>query len=223
MRDHGGNLDAAMARYGGTRRRVARPVDRDQPAAVSAAGDPGAGMDGAAHGGRACGAGRGGGARLWQHGAGGAGRRGAGGDSDCAANGYGASRTCAGAHVQRARGGADGGGLVRRGCRRDGGAGRRGPRASWSTRTTRTGGGIAPADLRALAAGVGLLVVDESFADPEPELSLAGALPDNALILRSFGKFYGLAGLRLGFVLAGPRLADRVRELAGPGRCRDRR
>jgi cobalamin biosynthetic protein CobC len=47
----------------------------------------------------------------------------------------------------------------------------------------------------------GLLVVDEAFADVAPEVSL---LPDlaglPAIVLRSFGKFYGLAGLRLGFV-----------------------
>jgi cobalamin biosynthetic protein CobC len=55
-----------------------------------------------------------------------------------------------------------------------------------------------------LAARGGLLVVDEAFADLIPELSLLphlGALP--AVVLRSFGKFFGLAGLRLGFV-AGP-------------------
>lgn len=73
-----------------------------------------------------------------------------------------------------------------------------------------------PEALRALAEGVGLLVVDESFADPEPALSLAPALPPRTLVLRSFGKFYGLAGLRLGFALAPPDLAARLRALAGP-------
>ena len=76
----------------------------------------------------------------------------------------------------------------------------------------------APADLRTLASQVGFLVVDESFADPEPELSLENTsdIPRNILILRSFGKFYGLAGLRLGFALAGPKIAARLRDLAGP-------
>ncbi|MHA6345034.1 threonine-phosphate decarboxylase CobD [Roseivivax sp. CAU 1761] len=73
-----------------------------------------------------------------------------------------------------------------------------------------------PLALSALAREVGLLVVDESFADPEPDLSLAPAPPPNALILRSFGKFYGLAGLRLGFALAAPDLARRLAEAAGP-------
>ncbi len=76
-----------------------------------------------------------------------------------------------------------------------------------------------PETLCALAARVGLLVVDESFADPEPGRSIAprldGGLP-NVIVLRSFGKFYGLAGLRLGFALAQGALGDRLTELAGP-------
>lgn len=73
-----------------------------------------------------------------------------------------------------------------------------------------------PARLAALAARVGTLVVDESFADPRPDLSLAPALPGNAVVLRSFGKFWGLAGLRLGFALARPELLARLREAQGP-------
>ncbi|WP_226629061.1 threonine-phosphate decarboxylase CobD [Alloyangia pacifica] len=77
----------------------------------------------------------------------------------------------------------------------------------------------APEALSALAAQVGLLVVDESFADPDPDLSIAprldGRLP-NVAVLRSFGKFYGLAGLRLGFALAQAPMAERLAELAGP-------
>jgi cobalamin biosynthetic protein CobC len=74
-----------------------------------------------------------------------------------------------------------------------------------------------PEDLLALSRTVGRLIVDESFADPEPALSLmpeAGC--EGLVILRSFGKFYGLAGLRLGFAF-GPAadiaLLDRA---AGP-------
>jgi cobalamin biosynthetic protein CobC len=73
-----------------------------------------------------------------------------------------------------------------------------------------------PEDLRAIAAQVGLLIVDESFADTESGLSLAGDPPENTVILRSFGKFYGLAGLRLGFAIAKGDLAERLSELAGP-------
>ncbi|WP_353474406.1 threonine-phosphate decarboxylase CobD [Salipiger sp. H15] len=76
-----------------------------------------------------------------------------------------------------------------------------------------------PEALAALAGRVGLLVVDESFGDPEPGLSLAprlGSELPNVVVLRSFGKFYGLAGLRLGFALAHGALGDRLAELAGP-------
>ena len=76
-----------------------------------------------------------------------------------------------------------------------------------------------PAELLELRGSVGLLVVDESFADTEPASSLSPLLSretDGIIVLRSFGKFFGLAGLRLGFVLAGGRLADRLRALVGP-------
>jgi cobalamin biosynthetic protein CobC len=76
-----------------------------------------------------------------------------------------------------------------------------------------------PQTLLGLAGRVGLLVVDESFVDPDPGLSLAPRLSEaeaNTLVLRSFGKFYGLAGLRLGFALGAPALASALRRLAGP-------
>jgi cobalamin biosynthetic protein CobC len=76
-----------------------------------------------------------------------------------------------------------------------------------------------PDALAALAGRVGRLVVDESFADADAGLSLVPHLPalgERAVVLRSFGKFYGLAGLRLGFALAGPDTASRIRVLAGP-------
>ncbi len=75
---------------------------------------------------------------------------------------------------------------------------------------------LAPGQLRAIATRVGLLVVDESFADARPDMSLARAMPENALVLRSFGKFYGLAGLRLGFVLGHEARLSALAELAGP-------
>jgi cobalamin biosynthetic protein CobC len=70
----------------------------------------------------------------------------------------------------------------------------------------------------ALAADGGLLVVDETFADLEGSgLSIASALPHPAVvILRSFGKAYGLAGLRLGFALAAPDRAEVIRDALGP-------
>ena len=70
----------------------------------------------------------------------------------------------------------------------------------------------------AMAARGGLLVVDEAFADLEPELvSAATLLPHPALVVqRSFGKTYGLAGLRLGFALASAAGAATIRGWLGP-------
>lgn len=61
------------------------------------------------------------------------------------------------------------------------------------------------------------LVIDEAFADASPEVSLAGHIDDAAplIILRSFGKFFGLAGLRLGFVLGPRRIVAGFREKLG--------
>ncbi|MBN2905093.1 MAG: threonine-phosphate decarboxylase [Rhodobacteraceae bacterium] len=74
-----------------------------------------------------------------------------------------------------------------------------------------------PEALRALAGDVGLLVVDESFADADPGVSLLpGDCPGNVIVLRSFGKFYGLAGLRLGFALGARAHLDRMARQAGP-------
>ncbi len=73
------------------------------------------------------------------------------------------------------------------------------------------------AALLALLPRVGRLVIDESFADALPELSLAAeAGRDGLLVLRSFGKFYGLAGLRLGFVLGGAGDIAALSAMAGP-------
>ncbi|WP_074204299.1 threonine-phosphate decarboxylase [Parasphingorhabdus marina] len=70
---------------------------------------------------------------------------------------------------------------------------------------------VSPARLRALR---GQIIVDEAFADTEPAVSL---LPDrgDAIILRSFGKFYGLAGIRLGFVIADVPIVERLRHVLG--------
>jgi cobalamin biosynthetic protein CobC len=74
-----------------------------------------------------------------------------------------------------------------------------------------------PRALLALSSRVGRLVVDESFADAVPGLSLAqqaGRL--GLLVLRSFGKFYGLAGLRLGFALGCEADIAALNAMAGP-------
>jgi cobalamin biosynthetic protein CobC len=47
--------------------------------------------------------------------------------------------------------------------------------------------------------------------------SLVPGLPDaGAIVLRSFGKIYGLAGLRLGFAAAPPPIAAPLRQAIGP-------
>ncbi|SIS59181.1 threonine-phosphate decarboxylase CobD [Phaeovulum vinaykumarii] len=74
-----------------------------------------------------------------------------------------------------------------------------------------------PQALLRLSRQVGRLVVDESFADPVPGLSLAPQAGVRGLfVLRSFGKFWGLAGVRLGFVLGHPDDIAALSDLAGP-------
>ena len=83
---------------------------------------------------------------------------------------------------------------------------------------------FAPARLLAVAATLtargGYLVIDEAFADATPEITLTAlagtpAAP-NLVVLRSIGKFFGLAGARAGFVAGPAALLDALREAAGP-------
>lgn len=69
-----------------------------------------------------------------------------------------------------------------------------------------------------LRAKGGLLVVDEAFMDVVPaEASVAGDVERTGLIvLRSFGKFFGLAGVRLGFAIAPETHASRLAAQLGP-------
>jgi cobalamin biosynthetic protein CobC len=60
-------------------------------------------------------------------------------------------------------------------------------------------------------------VIDESFCDIAPERSLIdSAREGERVILKSFGKFWGLAGLRLGFMIAQPDLVTKMRDHIGP-------
>ncbi|HXO99770.1 MAG TPA: threonine-phosphate decarboxylase CobD [Luteibacter sp.] len=64
--------------------------------------------------------------------------------------------------------------------------------------------------------GAPWLVVDEAFIDTRPGESLCGETRDGLIVLRSVGKFFGLAGARAGFVAAWPTLIEALAETLGP-------
>ena len=68
-----------------------------------------------------------------------------------------------------------------------------------------------------LSRGGGLLVVDEAFADVAPDVSTTPLLPlPSLVVLRSLGKFFGLAGLRLGFAAGEPEIISAIGQRLGP-------
>lgn len=71
---------------------------------------------------------------------------------------------------------------------------------------------------QALESHHGWLIVDEAFMDATPILSLTPHLQPNhpILVLRSIGKFFGLAGIRLGFVLGNINIRQQLLERLGP-------
>jgi cobalamin biosynthesis protein CobC len=84
-----------------------------------------------------------------------------------------------------------------------------------------TGDRFAPSQLLEwhahLSSRGGWLVVDEAFIDTTPENSVARFTQREGLIvLRSVGKFFGLAGARVGFVLSSPVLSQALKEWLGP-------
>jgi len=63
----------------------------------------------------------------------------------------------------------------------------------------------------------GLTIIDESFCDVMPQATLINHAADpGVVVLKSFGKFWGLAGLRLGFAIGDPALIARVSQAVGP-------
>ena len=66
----------------------------------------------------------------------------------------------------------------------------------------------------------GTLIVDEAFADATPEESVTALAATeeapNLIVLRSLGKFFGLAGARVGFIFAGAEVRQRMAEAMGP-------
>lgn len=92
-----------------------------------------------------------------------------------------------------------------------------------------TGDRFTPAQLlewhARLSARGGWLVIDEAFADSTPQTSVARYTDrEGFIVLRSLGKFFGLAGARVGFVLAPPQLLSALAGWLGPwtlaGPCR---
>jgi len=84
-----------------------------------------------------------------------------------------------------------------------------------------TGASVAPELLLAwaerLASRGGWLVVDEAFGDVVPSLSVARCAGcPGVIVLRSIGKFFGLAGVRLGFVAAEQSTLSRIADWLGP-------
>lgn len=66
-----------------------------------------------------------------------------------------------------------------------------------------------------------LVVVDEAYVefirDPEAADGLAAlAAHDNVVVLRTFSKAYGLAGLRVGYAIARPQVAEAIRKASPP-------
>lgn len=76
-------------------------------------------------------------------------------------------------------------------------------------------GRVTPPDLLLSSAGRRWTVVDEAFVETSPELSVAAQAGGRLIVLRSFGKFFGLAGLRLGFVVADQSLIVRLKAQLG--------
>jgi len=64
----------------------------------------------------------------------------------------------------------------------------------------------------------GILLVDEAFMDATPEFSVLkhSQFKENFIVLRSLGKFFGLAGARVGFVSAAPDILQSLEEHLGP-------
>jgi cobalamin biosynthetic protein CobC len=75
------------------------------------------------------------------------------------------------------------------------------------------------AEMRALARSLEQqsrwLIVDEAFVDAAPDVSVAPHAAGRLIVLRSFGKFFGRPGLRLGFVVAAPSVLTALRRMVG--------
>ena len=74
-------------------------------------------------------------------------------------------------------------------------------------------------EITGIASGMGVTTcVDEAFMDFVPGESVVGeaAEQDGVAVLRNFTKFYAMPGLRLGYLVAGPGLAEKLRRAQEP-------
>ncbi len=63
----------------------------------------------------------------------------------------------------------------------------------------------------------GYVIIDEAYMDTKPNMSiLAHTFLPNVIVLRSIGKFFGLPGLRLGFLLGNAEIVEKINTLLGP-------
>jgi len=76
-------------------------------------------------------------------------------------------------------------------------------------------GAITAPDALRRSAETRWTLVDEAFVEMAPHASLAAEAGGRLVVLRSFGKFYGLPGVRLGFVIADPELIAAMRAMLG--------
>ena len=87
-----------------------------------------------------------------------------------------------------------------------------------------TGEYLSLSDVSRMAASLahrgGWLVIDEAYADATPALSalahIAAADWPHVIVLRSLGKFFGLAGARAGFAISAPVVINALRDELGP-------
>jgi len=79
---------------------------------------------------------------------------------------------------------------------------------------------VSPEQLSGLSKNlVGLLLIDEAFSDVDPSSSVcskATSADSNIVVLKSLGKFFGLAGARVGFAIGVHPIVAKLNQLLSP-------
>jgi histidinol-phosphate aminotransferase len=96
----------------------------------------------------------------------------------------------------------------------------RGARLSWLCNPNNPTGELLPLDFvqEVSLASEGVVVVDEAYFETSgvTALPLIEAMP-NLVVVRTMSKAFGLAGVRVGYALAGPAISDALRRVRPPG------